>query len=88
VETDPTHPELRIIQGNLLYVAGRGGEAERAWLAAEYLAPDDSSVPARLAFLYLETGADEAARRAVARLEALDPDHPDLAALQEGLEGA
>jgi len=88
VEADPTHPELRIIQGNLLYVAGRGGEAERAWLAAEYLAPDDSSVPARLAFLYLETGADEAARRAVARLEALDPDHPDLAALQEGLEGA
>jgi O-antigen ligase/Flp pilus assembly protein TadD len=88
VEADPTHPELRIIQGNLFFAAGRGGEAERAWLAAEYLAPGDPSVPARLAFLYLETGADEAARRAVERLQALDPDHPDLAALQERLEGA
>lgn len=86
VEADPTHPELRIIQGDLLYGAGRGGEAERAWLAAEYLAPDAPSAPVRLAVLYLETGADEAARRAVARVRALDPDHPDLAGLQERLD--
>ena len=88
VEADPTHPELRIIFGDLLYMAGRGGEAEHAWLAAEHLAPDDPLVPLRLASLYLETGAEEAARRAVARLRALDPDHPDLAGFQERLDGA
>ncbi len=82
---DPNHPQVRIIQGDQLAQAGRGAEAERAWLAAEYLSPADPAIPLRLAYLYLETGAVDAAGDAIERLRRLEPDNPQLADLEERL---
>lgn len=82
---DPNHPELQMLLGDALAAAGRAAEAERAWLAAEYLAPNDTDPPIRLAYLYLEAGESEAAAEAIDRVRRIDPAHPALADLENRL---
>lgn len=83
MDEDPNHPELRLLYGAVLAEAGQVGEAELAWLAAAYLAPQDTRPPLQLARLYLAAGQPEAAAQALERVRLIDPDHPDLAALED-----
>lgn len=83
VDEDPNHPELRVLFGALLAEVGKAGQAELAWLAAEHLAPRDIRPPLQLARLYLAADQPEAAAQALERARAIDPDHRDLAGLEE-----
>lgn len=83
VDEDPNHPELRLLYGAALAEAGQVGEAELAWLAAEHLAPRDVRPPLQLARLYLAADQPEAAAEALERARAIDPEHPDLAELED-----
>ena len=82
VEADPLHPELRLLHGEALAATGRAGEAERAFLAAAELSPDDATPYVRLASLYSTLGHPERARQAIDRAESIDPAHPDLEKLR------
>lgn len=86
VDDDPNHPELRLIHGDLLARAGDPARAERAWLAAETLSPTDPAPALRLASLYLSVERLGAARDALDRARALDPDNPDIAVLGEAID--
>ncbi|CAN5835404.1 hypothetical protein BH23ACT5_BH23ACT5_23060 [soil metagenome] len=88
VASDPTHPEVRLLLGRLLATDGRIGEAERAWLAAEFLAPNDATVPLELARVYIALGRREAALDAIARAELIEPASPGLAELRRLAEEA
>ncbi len=55
-------------------LAGDDDEVERFGRRAEYLAPNDPDKPTDLALLYLETDRVGAARAAIERALALDPD--------------
>lgn len=74
VTSDPHHPELRLLHGELLAAAGRPGEAERAWLAAAHLAPEDPDPLSRLSRLYAAAGRDDLAEEAAARAAAVQPE--------------
>lgn len=88
VADDPNHPELRLIHGDLLARSGDPARAERAWLAAEELSPDDPAPALRLASLYLAVGREDAARMALDRARAIDPNHPDIPGLEEMIDEA
>ena len=68
---DPRNAETLLRLGLARELAGDGAGAERAWLAAERLAPRSSAGPANLALAYARAGrwdeARDAARRALAR---------------------
>ncbi len=82
VGEDPNHPELRLLFGDLLAEAGDTEAAERAWLAAEELAPDDPDPPLRLAALYLAVERPDLAGEALERARMLDPEHPEVDRLE------
>jgi tetratricopeptide (TPR) repeat protein len=71
VAEDPVNAELQLRMGVAAALAGDDAGAERAWLAAESLAPRSASASTNLAALYARQGrwqkVDAAARRAVQR---------------------
>src|SRR5690606_38252286 len=71
-----------LLHGEALAATGRAGEAERAFLAAAELSPDDATPYVRLASLYSTLGHPERARQAIDRAESIDPAHPDLEKLR------
>lgn len=86
LQDDPNHPELRLLHGRLLAAAGDAARAERAWLAASHLSPRDAEAELRLAALYSSLGEPELARRALDRAVEREPDHPDIARVEEELD--
>jgi O-antigen ligase len=65
--TDPLNPDVQLGLGVALANGGDDVGAERAWLAAERLAPRSASAPSNLAALYAREGRQSEARTAAAR---------------------
>lgn len=83
LEDDPNHPELRLLHGRLLAAAGYAARAERAWLAASHLSPREAEAELRLAALYSSLDEPNLARRALDRARDREPDHPEIARVEE-----
>ena len=76
VTNDPLNAELLLLAGLAAVQAGDRATAERAWLAAETLAPESAAPSVNLAVLYIGDGRRDAARAAAERAVARDPDDP------------
>jgi tetratricopeptide (TPR) repeat protein len=87
VTTDPNHGGHRLALGAMLAAQGAAAEAEQELLTAEFLAPGDPAPAIALARLYLAAGEEEAARQAVERAAAIDPDADGLQELRRLLAG-
>ena len=71
--TDPLNPDVRLGLGVALAAGGDDAGAERAWVAAERLAPRSAAAPSNLATLYERQGRRSEARAAAARALAINP---------------
>jgi predicted Zn-dependent protease len=69
----------------MLVLQGRVSAAEQAFLMAEFLAPQSIVPPMSLARLYLAIGEESAARAAIERAAAIDPDAEGLDDLRTAL---
>ncbi|HEX2701032.1 MAG TPA: O-antigen ligase family protein [Acidimicrobiales bacterium] len=70
---DPRNGETQLRLGIALDLSGNAAGAERAWLAAEHLAPASAAAPANLALAYAEAGRWDEARAAAMRALRRDP---------------
>lgn len=73
---DPRNAETQLHLGIVLDLAGDAAGAERAWLAAERLAPRSSAGSTNLALAYARAGRWDDARSAARRALRRDPEDP------------
>jgi Flp pilus assembly protein TadD len=83
---DPYNAQLLMLAGHVARLAGDTDRAENAWRRAEDLAPRSAGPPTALALSLLERGDVAAAREAIGRALARDPQDQDALAVQAQID--
>ncbi|HVE45371.1 MAG TPA: O-antigen ligase family protein [Acidimicrobiales bacterium] len=86
-EDDPRNAEVLLRLGLAEQLSGNGRQAERAWLAAERLAPRSAAASTDLALAYARAGRNAEAAAAARRALARDPTSERARRVLESIDG-